>query len=38
MQNLLQISLKHILMNITTFMGVSDTLRMLYNASFLTES
>jgi hypothetical protein len=37
-QTLLQVSLKHILIGVTSCRGIPNSMRMLYNTSLLTES
>jgi hypothetical protein len=37
-QTLLYVSVKHILINLTSFMGTQNSMRILYNTYFLTES
>jgi hypothetical protein len=37
-QTLLYASFKHILISLTNFLGAQNSLRMIYNNSFLTES
>jgi hypothetical protein len=37
-QTLLYVSLKHLLMSLTHFMGTPNSIRILYNTSLLTES
>jgi hypothetical protein len=37
-QTLLYVSFKHILINLTSFMGTPNYMRILYNTSLLTES
>jgi hypothetical protein len=34
---LLYVSFKHILINVTSFMGTPNSMRMLYNSSLITE-